>query len=276
MDSALAQPLRAFLRLALPFEVRLALRRMPAVAADLLRPRPERAGSAQRLTFAHVQARRATPLRRATIHYREELQAAKERNVRRAAELLDGVLVPPGGAFSWHRTIGPPLRLRGFLPGPELHGGQLTAGSGGGLCQAANLVYWLAVHAGMEIVERHRHELDLFPDDHRSAPFGCGATVFFPARDLQFRNPLALPLLLAFRVEDGHLHGEARFPQDPGFTCEVVEARHRFVRRPDGVWRENMLLVRRRLASGAVSELPLSENRARVTYPVSESEIEPA
>lgn len=274
MDSAPAQPLRAVLRSVLPFEVRLALRRMPAVMADLLRPRPRRLAPAQRVSFAHVQAQRATPLRRATIHYQEALQAAKERNVRRAAELLDGVLVPPGGTFSWHRSLGPPLRLRGFLSGPELHGGQLTAGSGGGLCQAANLVYWLAVHAGMEVVERHRHELDLFPDDHRSAPFGCGATVFFPTRDLRFCNPLALPLLLTFRVEDGHLHGAARFPQDPGFTCEVVESSHRFIRRADGVWRENTLLLRKRLTSGATSESLLSRNCARVTYPVHESEIE--
>lgn len=264
---------RGLLRAALPLELRIALRRAPAIARDLLLPTPiERA--ADRAAFPHVQCARATPLRRGTVHYGEQLQQGKERNVALGAALIDGAVVAPGAIFSWHRAVGPPLRLRGFTRGPELHEGVLEPGLGGGLCQVSNLLYWLALHAGMEIVERHRHELDLFPDHDRTAPFGCGATVYYPRRDLRFRNPLEQPLLLETWLEAGQLHGRARLPCDPGMRWEVSEAGHRFVRSGAGVFRENRLL-RRRIGPGtAVAEELVSQNRARAAYPVPESQIE--
>ena len=265
--SSEASTSRQRLRRTVPFGLRVGLRRLPAAAAWLLSARPIRGAAAE---FPHVAAARATPLLRQSTAYAPELQAAKEHNVRRAAELLDGVVVPPGGELSWHRIVGPPVRARGFVPGPELHEGALALGGGGGACQAANLVFWLAIHAGQEVVERHRHGLDLFPDEDRTAPFGCGATVFYPTRDLRIRNPLDQPLLLRLWVSDGHLRGEARLGRDPGWTWTIEEAGHRFARRADGVWRTNRLLRRAVAADGRTHTHILCDNQARVTYSVPE------
>jgi vancomycin resistance protein VanW len=258
--------LRRAARALLPFGLRTALRRWPAALAHALAPPPPRAGD--RAPFPHVQCARETPLRRAGTPYEAALQRGKEQNVRRAAALVDGAVVGPGETFSWHRYVGPPIAARGFVPGPELHGGRLHAGLGGGACQVANLVYWLALHAGMETVERHRHELDLFPDHDRTAPFGSGATVYYPHRDLRFRNPGPHGLLLALEVHDGVLRGSARLTGDPGVRWELVEREPRFTREDGAVFRSNRL-VRRRLdgAGGAVEE-PIAVNRARVLYPV--------
>lgn len=261
-------PLRAWVRRWVPFTLRTSLRRLPAVARALLRPAPALArGEAGR--FPHLQCERRSPLRRPTTLYAPALQHAKEHNVRLAAARLDGRVLEPGQLFSWHGALGPPLRLRGFLPGPELQEGRVAAGPGGGLCQVANLLYWLALHAGLQVLERHRHELDLFADHERSAPFGCGATVYFPSKDLRLRNPHPWPVLLQVRVEDTHLYGAVLMPRDPGFRCEVLEVEHRFVRRGGDIWRENRL-VRRTHTAGASRDEPLGENRARVLYPVPE------
>lgn len=184
--------------------------------------------------------------------------------MRRAAELLDGVVVPAGGTVSWHDVIGPPIRARGFVPGPELHADRLAEGGGGGLCQVANLAAWLAVHGGLELPVRHRHGQDLFPDEARTVPFGLGATVFFPTRDLVLRNPHDQPVRLGFRIEQGFLVGELR-SERPLPTFRVEERDARFRRVGAHVVRENRLV-----RIGPEGEAPLWSTRARVAYPVSE------
>lgn len=256
-------PLPPSIRERVPFGLRVGLRRLPALLRDglraLRREEVERSGPD---AFPHVQTARRSPMRRQGTRYEDTLQQAKEHNVTRVSERLDGVVIGPGETFSWHQNLGPPLRANGFVPGPELHDGELAMGGGGGACQAANLVFYLAATSGMEILERHRHGWDLFPDDARTLPFGFGATVFYPHRDLRFRNPHDHPVRLSLQVEDGWLCGALQTPRDTGARWQVEEEAHRFVRRPDGVWRENTLL---RVDHRGQREV-LVQNRARVTY----------
>lgn len=257
---------RARLRQALPFGLRVGLRRVAHMLRWLMsRPEVQRSSDAE--AWPHLQCERSSPLRRQSTTYDEATQRAKEHNVRRAAALMDGVVIPAGGTLSWHAVVGPPVRARGFVPGPELHAGVMARGGGGGACQVSNLVLWLGVHAGLEIVQRHRHDLDLFPDDDRDVPFGLGATVFWPHRDLVLRNPHPWPVSLRLWVEDLRLHGEARSPRDPGARWEVEEVAHRFFREGDVYYRENRL-IRHEIRQGRrVGSAPLVDNRARVAYP---------
>jgi len=112
---------------------------------------------------------------------------------------------------------------------------------GGGLCQVSNSYHWVALNAGMRIVERHRHGLDLFPDQDRAVPFGSGATVVYNYADFRFENPLSSPVMLAARIEQRAFVAELWTTQDPGFRVEVYEKEHRFLE-ADGVrFRENHL-----------------------------------
>lgn len=214
----------------------------------------------------HVITSRSTPLRRERTAYEEPLQLAKEQNVARAVELLDGLTLQPGALFSWHRELGPPFVLRGFASGPELHDERLASGGGGGLCQVANLLYYLGVHAGLEVVERHRHALDLFPDDSRTVPFGCGATVFFPKKDLRFRNAGDVELTLRLEVRDGFLHGALHASRALPFSCELIELHHRIEERDGARWRSNTLVRRWNYTDGTTRDEWLADNVARVTY----------
>lgn len=253
-----------------PFRWRVALRRAPHLARWVWK-RPPMLPRGPELPV--VVASRTSPLRRPGTAYEGALQAAKEHNVRRAAAEVHARQIGPGQAFSWHDHVGPPLRRRGFVDGPELHDGRLAVGPGGGLCQVANLVFWLAVHGGMHIVERHRHDLDLFPDSGRTVPFGLGATVFWPHRNLVVRNPHTVPLRLSLEVRDGALWGRLEAPEDLGATWGVREEGHRFTRTGDTVWRENRLFRWRRGEDGSIEEQLLAEHRARVAYPVAAEEM---
>lgn len=253
--------IRSLARRFIPVPVRVALLQWPDMLRLLtLTPVPRGRPEPVLITT------RTTPLRRERTAYDESLQRAKEQNVARAVALLDGAVLEPGALFSWHRELGPPVRLRGFASGPQLEDERLASGGGGGLCQVANLLYFLAVHAGLEIVERHRHALDLFPDDARTVPFGCGATVFYPRKDLKLRNPTVERLTLTLEVRDGALTGSLTAPRALPFRCELIERDHRIEVRDGARWRSNTLVRRWHLADGSTRDEWLADNLARITY----------
>lgn len=192
----------------------------------------------------------------------------KERNIALGAQAVDLLVIAPGEVFSFCRTVGPTTRKRGFVPGLEMHDQELTRSPGGGLCQLANLIFGLAVHADAEIVERHRHSFDLFPDAERTVPFGFGATVFYNHVDFQFRNTLDQALLLHTWIEDERLHGQIRTATDPGWRMRVVETGHRFFRENGAIYRENHLW-RQKVASDGTEQpmTPLFSTKAQVLYP---------
>jgi vancomycin resistance protein VanW len=134
----------------------------------------------------------------------------------------------------------------------------------------------MVLHLDLEVLERHRHETDLFPDDERSVPFGMGATVFFNYLDLQFCNTLAQPLLLRVSVQRPFLCGSILSTSERAFDVEIHETQHRFVRRAGGsVWRENRVAKRVEYLDGrAPLEVEIAHNVGRVFYDLLEKCIE--
>ena len=139
-------------------------------------------------SLPYLQASHKTPLLRHLRGEDMELQRNKVVNLRLAVEKLDGVLLRPGETLSYWRLIGKPSARRGYLPGMVLFLGRIGSDVGGGLCQLSNLIFWMTLHTDLTVVERYRHSHDVFPDAHRSQPFGTGATCAYPHRDLMLRN----------------------------------------------------------------------------------------
>jgi vancomycin resistance protein VanW len=218
--------------------------------------------------FAHLVATHASPLRRPGTTAEPRLQAGKERNVAVAAARLDRALLAPGRTLSYHHAVGRPSRAAGFVPGLELHDGTLAEGVGGGACQVANLLYYLALTGALTIVERHRHTLDLFPDADRRVPFGCGATVFYNWADLRVANPLDVAIALRLRIDDGQLVGELWAAEPVDLRAEVYEVDHRFFEQDGAWWRENR--IRRRIVRASDGALlvdhEVAHNLARCAY----------
>ena len=260
---------REVLRRLVPFNLRVEicrLRRMPGWVIERPRVARRRQGPRACPSFGHRLAVHQSPLRRGLCDD-EALQRAKEQNVGIAAGRLDRVFVEPHQVFSYHHVVGRPSRARGFKRGLELHDGRLVQGIGGGCCQVSNLLFYLCLHGGMRVVERHRHGLDLFADRARTVPFGCGATVYYNLLDLRFENPLSQTVLLRVRVTGGRLEGELWARRDPGWRVEVYESEHRFFRDTRGWMRENRIRRRIRRTDGTLlTDHEVVHNRARVLY----------
>lgn len=215
------------------------------------------------LVFTH-----ATPTLRQLKNVDMWMQHNKVKNLEIAIRRLNGLVIAPGDTFSYWRRIGKPTRAKGYVPGMQLVQGKVTTATGGGLCQLSNLIFWMAMHAPLQIVERWRHSYDVFPDAGRSQPFGSGATCAYNYIDLQLRNDTAHALQLRLWIEDDMLHGELRSDAPPTARYEVFEADHRFKVQPWGYTRHNR--IHRRVidaASGEVmGEEPLIENHAICMY----------
>lgn len=260
--------------LAIPFRSKVAILRLLRHARDLFDERPAMGRAEDAESYPFVVVRHSSQLLRSIPGADDSLQLGKIRNLELAAARVDRLVVPPGGLFSFCRTVGRTVPSLGYVDGLELREGRMIASVGGGLCQLANLLLWMGLHAGMEIVERHRHGVDLFPDSNRRVPFGMGVSVFYNYLDMRMRNTLDMPLLIRASVEPPVLAGSISAPRDPGFEVTVEETDHRFFRDPDGtMMRENRIWRRTARGGGeeVVSEL-LAHNRCRVLYEVAEDE----
>lgn len=213
--------------------------------------------------FPVLVSEKSSPLKREGTGSLATHTEEKTRNLRLAAARLDGLVIMPGETFSFTRTIGPSTRRRGYLPALEFRDGETVTAVGGGLCQLANLLVLLGIEAGMEITERHRHSLDLFPDADRTAPFGCGATVFYSYVDLRLKNTFAHALMLEASVEPPVCRAAIRGVDHSARRYEMIETDHEFVRVGGVIRRRNKLW---RESEDGRREL-LCENDCRVVYP---------
>lgn len=198
------------------------------------------------------------------------LQVNKVANLRLAAAKLDGIVIRPGDTFSFWHAIGRPTVRDGYLNGMLLADGAVREGIGGGLCQMANLLYWMALHSPLTVTERHHHSLDVFPDSGRTLPFGSGASVFYNYVDLRFRNDTPMTFRLRVRVAADHLRGELLSDALPDRKYHVRERDHRFFKDADGAWwRENRLyqIVIDRRTGETVRERLIVHNISKVLYP---------
>jgi vancomycin resistance protein VanW len=216
-------------------------------------------------SFPHLLFTHASPLVRDPAAASAEFQHNKARNLEIACSRLDGTVVMPGQVFSYCRAAGPTTASAGYLPALTLLGDTLVPMTGGGLCQLSNMIFWIALHLGFRILERHRHSFDLFPDSNRTLPFGCGATVFYNYVDLRVRNELEFPVLLRFRVGDGVLAGSAFGHRALPFKATMFESDHAFYRAEGGLRRRNKIWRRVSDESGDRVEL-ICENDCLVLY----------
>lgn len=142
---------------------------------------------------------------------------AKKINLCIAAGKINGAQIGPGQIFSFWRMVGLPSHKKGFQKSRSIKGDQLQEETGGGLCQLSGLVYYLALHAGMTILERHPHSLDIYREEERFAPLGSDATVVYGYKDLRLLNPFDFSLSFKFLLSDNAITGQlfSEWPMEP-------------------------------------------------------------
>lgn len=201
-----------------------------------------------------------------------KLQENKVTNLRIAAEKINNIIIYPWETFSFWEIVGKPSYKDGYLDGILIHQGRAKSGVGGGICQMANLIYWMFLHTGARITERHHHSYDLFPDSGRVLPFSSGATVFYNYVDLQIKNTLDYPLQICVWTDEKYLKWQIRSPFPRTEKIHIIEDFHTFIKHKNIFYRYNIISRERKIDEKTTKE-QISENFAPVMYNINEEII---
>jgi len=134
----------------------------------------------------------------------------KKYNLAMASEMINKYVIMPGELFSFWHIIGEPKKR--FKKGRVILRGKLSEEIGGGLCQVSGLIYHVSLLAGLEIVERHNHSLDLYTDETRYTPLGTDATVVYGYKDLRIKNNQKFPISFQLVQEQNIIEVQLRSP----------------------------------------------------------------
>ena len=110
-------------------------------------------------------------------------------NVLLATDFCNGVILMPGDIFSYNDTVGPRTYERGFKDATVYVGNSAEDGVGGGICQVSSTIYYAALRADLEIVERYAHSRMV-----TYVPLGEDATVAWGSKDFRFANNTDFPM----------------------------------------------------------------------------------
>lgn len=121
-------------------------------------------------------------------------------NVSLAASRINGIVVQPGGSFSFTQTILPRTAANGYVEAPMIVNKKYVPGIGGGICQVSSTLYAAMLTAGLPATERHPHSLKV-----AYIPEGMDATVSGSALDLKFTNTFAESIKIQAAADQGVL-----------------------------------------------------------------------
>ncbi len=155
------------------------------------------------------------------VTYFRGSSAPRVANIVRSAEAVRGVVIPPGGVFSFNEAAGAITAANGYEDSLIIWGDRTAVGIGGGVCQVSTTLFRAAFYAGLPIVERWNHGYIV---SWYGEP-GLDATVYSPYVDFKFKNTTNAYVLVQpiVDVEEGVLIFRL-WGTDPGWEVEVSEA----------------------------------------------------
>ena len=121
-------------------------------------------------------------------------------NIATAARELDGLVLRPGGAFSFNEAVGPRITERGYREAPVLLAGRLAEDVGGGVCQVSTTLYNAALLGGLKVTRRAPHSRPVW-----YVALARDAAVAYGLIDLKLQNPNPYPVAVSARAEAGEL-----------------------------------------------------------------------
>lgn len=130
----------------------------------------------------------------------DQTDKSREINMYLATKALNGIVIPPQGAFSFNQTVGAHTKAKGYQEGRVFYGNRIGKGIGGGVCQVATTLYDASLYAHMQFTWVQHHTLTV-----SYVPPGFDATVYYPLVDYRMKNPYPYPITLRAGLKNGHV-----------------------------------------------------------------------
>ncbi|MBI2756944.1 MAG: VanW family protein [Chloroflexi bacterium] len=151
----------------------------------------------------------------------------KQANIKLAAERLNGVLVPPGGTFSFNKEVGPTTLEAGFQWGFGIttgsEGVKTVPSVAGGICQVATTLFQPVFWSGYPLEERYPHTYWI-PAYTSRGVVGLDAAVDSDAGlDFRWINPTDTYVLIQSATDESNLYF-ALYGTKPTWKVDVSPA----------------------------------------------------
>lgn len=139
-------------------------------------------------------------------------------NIKQVLKSLNGMILKAGDEFSFNTLVGEPTRQRGYKPFSQYVGTVYTENVyGGGISQVASVLYYCALQADLEILERHTHAY---------APSfitpGLDADIKYGTMDLRFKNSTTDPIRILAEYANGKLTIQFLGTDTKNYTFEII------------------------------------------------------
>ena len=122
----------------------------------------------------------------------------RDTNLRLACEAINGTILYPGDTFSYNQALGERTAAKGYKPAASYVNGETVQTYGGGICQPSSSLYYAALIADLEIVQRECHS---YVSSYM--PLGMDATVDWNGPDFKFRNNTDFPIRIDATANGG-------------------------------------------------------------------------
>lgn len=129
-------------------------------------------------------------------------------NIDVASSRLNMVIMP-GQSVSVSNTILPRTAENGYKVAHAYSGGQIIDSLGGGICQVSSTVYNACRNSGLEIIQRYPHSMPV-----SYLPLGMDAAISAGSKDLVFRNPYNVPVIMQASTANKKLTVNVLVPAD--------------------------------------------------------------
>lgn len=185
-------------------------------------------------------------------------------NIQAAAARFHGLLIPPGGVFSFVENLGDVSLDNGYAEALIIYGGRTIRGVGGGVCQVSTTVFRAAYFGGFPILERYAHAYRVGYYERGDTWRGPGldATVFAPLVDFKFQNDTPYWLLMETYVypRNGQLMWKFYSTSDGRQTTVNAPMVENVVPAPEPLYEENA-----ELAAGEIKQVDYAADGADVS-----------
>jgi vancomycin resistance protein YoaR len=122
-------------------------------------------------------------------------------NVILAAKKVNGVVIAPGGSFSYNGIVGSTSKAEGFQEAAVYSGGEITTGVGGGICQVSTTLHNVVLKIpDLKITSRTNHSFTV-----SYVPPGYDAAVSYGSLDYRFVNNSKWPVKINASTGGGTL-----------------------------------------------------------------------
>ena len=199
-------------------------------------------------------------------------QENKVFNLKIAAKTLNGLLIKPGEAFSFWKTVRHADKDTPYKDGLTVTNGKLGTTSGGGLCQMSNLLFWVFLNSPLTIVERHTHKVKDFPTMRDAEPEGVDATINEGWLDLKVKNETDVTLQIGIAFDNANIIGSL-FTDKAMPSIYEIEGKDLSYFRENGKVYQKISIYRREVAVDTrevFSESLLYENLCEIEYQLPE------